>query len=473
MKASVLLRHPLPWILLFAAILRASGAGYLRGSDDLSYARAAADLLEGRYAPERHFHELRIGVIAPTALSFAAFGITPGAGLAWPWAASILSIAALYVLVHARAGAKVAVLAALLLSVCTQHVLSGGELFPDSPLTFWILCAACAFDRGLRATAPARHFAFAAACLYAATATRIEALRLVPAFAVWEAFEGPSATRRRRIAAFAGVYLGLLAADTAFFAALTGTPLVRLNELTAVKSWEASSAAADMGLSPMLKSLASPFGAFGLLVPVAATGAVLCLRARRAGPAVGFAAWMLGSTLILAGLYRLADGRLYTPLSPWVAWLAAEALGRLPGRRAVAAAAGLALAGSILAHARMPLPNARLFAELDRRLEADPRPAWSDVRTAGLFAVYYPHRGMRVADGRPPSPAWLVDNVAARQIDRALYGRETFPVPEEAPAFTLEGDQPGIPGLRELGALARRIKGSGSAAARLRVYRLD
>src|SRR5882672_7966088 len=89
-------RHPLVWILLLGALLRWQASGYVRSSDDLDYALAARSLLEGTYRPGGNFHHLRLGVIVPTALSFALFGCRYWASLLWPVAASLLSIGVLY-----------------------------------------------------------------------------------------------------------------------------------------------------------------------------------------------------------------------------------------------------------------------------------------------------------------------------------------------------------------------------------------
>jgi 4-amino-4-deoxy-L-arabinose transferase-like glycosyltransferase len=135
-------RRPLTWILLLAAVLRVQSSGYLRSSDDLVYAQAAQEVVEGRFDPTTgSFHRLRTALILPVAAVFGAFGTRPGSSIAWLLACSLASIAFIDAWVGRRSTSRRGAVAALFTAVATQHVLSGAELFPDSPLLLWTLLA--------------------------------------------------------------------------------------------------------------------------------------------------------------------------------------------------------------------------------------------------------------------------------------------------------------------------------------------
>ena len=181
------LRHPLLWIVLLAALLRWQAGGALRSSDDLDYAQGARDFIQGRYKPDS-FHQLRLGMILPVGLGFLVFGVHPAVSILWPLAASLGSIALLYLLAAKRSTKSVAVLAALFLAVSTQHVISGAELFPDAPLAFWVLLGLYFYWKEREAEGRTPGYVLAGLCFYAGLATRIETLKLLPIFAAIEAW---------------------------------------------------------------------------------------------------------------------------------------------------------------------------------------------------------------------------------------------------------------------------------------------
>src|SRR5262249_381103 len=175
-RASEVLRraaaHPLPWILILAAVLRWQSAGYFRASDDAEYASAARELLRGSYSPGV-YHQLRLGLIAPTALSFALFGVKHLASVLWPMLSSLLSIVVVRGLVARTSTEAAADWGAVFLAVSTQHALSGAELFPDSPMTFLILATLDVYLRERLGAGRAWGYAAVGVLFYLAAATRI------------------------------------------------------------------------------------------------------------------------------------------------------------------------------------------------------------------------------------------------------------------------------------------------------------
>lgn len=470
-----LARHPLPWILLLATVLRAQAAGYARASDDLDYAAAARDVLEGTYRPGDGFHALRVGLILPTALSFALFGVRYGASVLWPVVSSVLSVAVLYGIVLRLSSRTAAAIAALLLSVSTQHVLSGAELFPDAPLTLWSLLAVWLYARAREGRGGAWRFGLAGLCFYGALATRIEALKILPVVAFLEVLYRRRKGPDRAALGFLGAAALGLAIDTLFLGLRTGHPAARLGELfPALESWDASPAARGPALAPMLKSLVSPFGAFGLLFLLAVPGAAWAVRESRLRAAVAIAGYLLATTLVLAVRFRLADGRFYTLLSPMVAWFAAELLVKISDpRRRWTAVAGAAFAGAVFLHARLPYSTMSAYSELAGRLPRD-TPVHADGRTRGILRVYFDRPDVRDYAASPPTrPCWLVNNELMRSLDRALYGRDGFPDPAGPPVWSVRLAPTGLPGFRELGRGIQRLKGPVGEGPRLELYRLE
>lgn len=468
-----LARHPLPWILLFAALIRWQSTGFMRSSDDLDYAMGALDLLEGRFNPES-FHQLRWGMILPAALSFALFGVRHWAAVLWPMASSLLSIAVLYAVAARRSSRPVAILAALFLSVSTQHALSGAELFPDAPLTLWALLAFFLYLEEREGPRRPLRYALAGVCLYAALATRIETLKLLPAFAaieVWYARRRNTDSRVWWIAAGLGIPLLL---EMAVFGVLRGNPFERVREVTAVREWSASSGSQGMGLWVMVKSLVSPFGAFGILFLPACAGAARAWRDRRLGPVLFLAAYLLGTTLAMAALYRIADGRHYAMISPLVAWLAAELVAAVPRPKLrIAAAAGATLAGTLLFHTRLPSDTMRAYREIHETLAGTKDPVYSDPRTVGALTFYFPgHRVSSYAGATLTAPCWLIDNPGVRAVDRSMYGVDAYPGDTGSLVRTVAVGPRGLPGVMPVVRVLFKWRGVGGIGS-MRVFRIE
>jgi 4-amino-4-deoxy-L-arabinose transferase-like glycosyltransferase len=445
----------------------------MRSSDDLDYAMGARDLIEGRYKPES-FHQLRLGVVLPAAAGLLLFGRNHTATVLWPMAASILSIAVLYAMVLRNSSKTVATIAALLLAVSTQHVLSGAELFPDAAFTLWILLGLHLYGREREEGGRPVFYALAGLCFYAAFATRIEALKFAPAIVAVEAWFIRKRGMDRKAFWLPAGALVPVALECGFFALATGHPFERMREVTAVQDWSQSTGSNNMGLWPMLKSLVSPLGAFGLAFPVACAGVLRLKRERRLGVALFVAAYALGSALLVAGLYRLADGRFYTLVSPFVAWFAAEAIAKIPRERIrIALVAGLALLMTLLVHARLPADTMRAYAELREVVSSRDVPVYSDPRTVAAMKFYHP--GVRAAQYRKgldlEPPCWLVDHERVRWIDRSLYGVDGYPGDQGTLVRSIPLDYRGLPGFMPAVRVLFRWRGVGGIE-QIRVFRI-
>lgn len=443
-------RSRVVWIVCLAAILRWLATGSLRLSDDLVYAQAAADLISGQFEPSRGFFYLRLGLVLPTALAFAAVGVSYGASLIWPMASSLLSVVAAYRLAQQVASERVAVWTALVVAVSTQHVLSGGELFPDSPVALWATLTLMFYIRAVREEGGGARKAYGLSglCFAVGLITRIELIKFVPALILLELLRW----RRKGFArTFLWWFLGagvLLLMDWLALWGLSGDPFIRWMEVQrGVHEWAESPAARVHGLGPMLKSLISPFGAFGVLFLISMGGVVLCVRERRQGALIGVLAIVLGSTLWLAHAYKLSEGRMYTPLAPLVAIFAAEALSRLPHPRWTAA--GVVVLSVLLIHLRLPLRNVEA---LDEAVHRSGRPIVTDARTAPALGLFWKvDAKVAEASSALPRPCWVIRNELALHLDRVLYDREPIPAQGEVVA-RCRLSPGGLPGFREMAA---------------------
>jgi hypothetical protein len=474
-KAAEVLRRgllrPLPWILLLAAVLRWQSSGYFRASDDLDYARAAKELLEGRYRPAG-FHELRIGLIAPTALAYAVFGVRHAASLVWPFLSSLLSIVVLHRWASRTSTPSVAAWAALFLAVSTQHALSGAELFPDAPMTFWILLSLDLYLKEREGAGRPWGYAAAGASLYAALATRIEAVKILPAFVALELyFRFRRGTDRRIFWSLASLG-ALLVLDGVVMARSTGRWNARLDELfPAVESWAADPSAGNMGLGVMLKSLVSPFGAFGILFPVAVVGAV---RAWRPSVPLFIGGYLLISALAAAAIFRIADGRHYALVSPFVAWLAAEALGGLPSFRARLAGAGLAVLGILFLHTRLMPDTDAAYRELASVVRSAPGTLDTDLRTEGAMRQYYlQDRTISASPSSSPGvPCWVANNTLMRSIDRDLHVPDGYVGDRGSLVRVIPISYRGLPLFRNVARALFAWKGVADIAGEIQVFRV-
>jgi hypothetical protein len=268
--------------------------------------------------------------------------------------------------------------------------------------------------------------------LYLAVATRIEAVKLIPLLAGLEILAWRRQGPDRGVLWLPGAFLILLLLDTAVLAGFQGGAGARLRELfPAVDGWEASPAAREMGAWTLVKSFFSPFGAFGVLGPVAGAASML-KRGDDSLPLV-VGGYLLASAFWVAFQYRIADGRHFTLLVPFVAWPAAAAV-EGAGRWARIAGPGLAAACFLCLQTRIPPDTAEACRRLAQAVGTRPGPVETDVRTLGVLRLYHPDVEALPFGKGPATGTWLADHRLMREIDTALYGRASgMPALDTAP----------------------------------------
>lgn len=458
-----LLLHPLPWILLLGLLLRLSASGYIRFSDDADYMGGALALLRDEKGVPVNNHTSRLGMILPTAASLWMFGVSYGAGLVWPMAASLLSIAATWALAR-RVGASTG-LSAVFTAVSTQHVLSGGELFPDSPVALWLILALLGYLRASDPTCrrPVLNYALGGAAFGLGWATRADLLKLAPVIFVLEFLQWRRRGFDRRFLAFPSVMASILAMNWIGLWVLSGDPWVHLRmETRTVAGWVDSPASRFTGAVPMVKSLVSPFGAFGILFLPAAAGVILGYKEGRSRPAVLAFLILLGTTLVLAITHSLGDGRFFTPLAPFVAIMAAQALSQVPSKPRSGTVVGMIVLSIVCAHTRFPSRNVDALGEVAALLRKEGGAAYSDRRTASMLGYYFTVPPIRLLGMDPlERRSLLIRNGPVLDMDSALYGLKPFDFDSMRGRIVLERKvkRGGWPGFREGSGKLLRLKG--------------
>lgn len=130
--------HRRTTLLLLAAILAAHALlwwlrpfAFLDELDSQHYARISAEIVAGRFTPVAHPFYDRIGVTAPTAALYRAFGIGARATTLWPLLCSLLTIAVVFAAAARTFGSRTGLLAGFLLAANPIQVHYAAHLLPD------------------------------------------------------------------------------------------------------------------------------------------------------------------------------------------------------------------------------------------------------------------------------------------------------------------------------------------------------
>ncbi len=336
-------------------------------SDDEVYARLAHDMARGTFELIPEHRGNRLGLIAPTAAAYLAFGVGRWTTVLWPLLHSVAGIIVVAVVARRMAGDRAGVLAALVFATLSQVVNASTFLLPDGPVGVQMFAAAACLwtaraSRGRRAAA----WGAAAAGLIAVGVTiKLTTLWLAPFFAAL--FVADVARRRHRAAWTAFVATGAVTAAVFFaaYAATTGDALYRLHAIAAQHNdthWAfADASTADLvrrlSYAPALMILRKLPG-LALLMALASAVALHALRRPRDSRLLFWAAY---AVVVIGGFWvgttsfaRMAPlpllPRMLAPAAAPLALLAACALtsGRMRGR-ALAPGAIIVGAGAAVA----------------------------------------------------------------------------------------------------------------------------
>jgi len=215
--------------------------GYV-GLDDAEYARFAERLARGTMGTAGYtgpaVFPLRVGIIAPTALLFRAFGVSDWTMVLYPLLLSLAEIVLAWLCARILFGWRAGLVAAALLAVFPWDIDSATKLLPDLPAAVYVAAAVtmliAAEQRQMQRTS--RLFAvglLAGLALGTSWLCKESTAYLAPFCGLWLVISVRE-RRTRAIAMWAGVAagsLGVLLAEMAVYHHLTGDFLFRLHEM--------------------------------------------------------------------------------------------------------------------------------------------------------------------------------------------------------------------------------------------------
>lgn len=221
---------PLWWIILLALLLRVMFFHGISPSDQFTYSRMAADILQGNWEPGYHFEQTtRWGLLFPLALSYKLFGISDFSSALFPLFISLGTVAVGYFLAGFLGGMRAAVMTGIILAIFPLEIIYASQPMADGPLSFWLLLGLYYF---VRADSPSelkhqrKFFLFCGVALGLAYATKFTAVLIAPFFLCLLFI-------RRRIEwkwAWIGVgFLTIFLAEYCFFYYAVGDGLYRYN----------------------------------------------------------------------------------------------------------------------------------------------------------------------------------------------------------------------------------------------------
>jgi len=118
------------------------------GSDEVTYTEQALATLRGNWPRGNYIGSIRYGVNLPVAAFLGLLGVNQAGAAAWAFVTSVGEIAVVYFAARYLAGARVALLSALVLAFLPLHVNLAGRLMADSPLALFITLTFVLFKVG-------------------------------------------------------------------------------------------------------------------------------------------------------------------------------------------------------------------------------------------------------------------------------------------------------------------------------------
>ena len=216
-----------------ALLLRIINVQGFLGGDDATYIQDARLLAQGRFIPGSNQWDVRIGIVAPTALALRLFGLHQWSVVLYPLCLSLLSLPLIYFLGKAFCCRQVGLLAALLLACFPQDIFYATSVYPDLPGAFWGALADLLVYRSRAAAPPVRRMGLAVGC----------GLALAVSYLTWEAYVAfvpiclltlwgdRARDTSRRSCVILAVPACAVAIESLVYWRLTGSPVFRLAAL--------------------------------------------------------------------------------------------------------------------------------------------------------------------------------------------------------------------------------------------------
>lgn len=282
-------------IIGLGAAVRAWAMGGLEfglGSDDAGYVAVAQNLAGGALPDgEAQWFGARAAFLWPVALVFRVFGADDYTAVAWPFACSLLSIAAAFLVARQLVGRRPALVAAGLVAFAPVEVLWATRLRPDAVMPAFVALAVWAALRARRSGRPQAWLLAAGALTGLAWSARETALVMIPVVAVaaWPVLRG---AWRRTWAYVAG--LAAVPAALVVVFAVDGRPLWPLTTTAGAGSFRSPAAGWDATtayLAQMVTAVGDPRSPLFLMLPLVLVAASVAM-VRRNRHALLPAAWL-------------------------------------------------------------------------------------------------------------------------------------------------------------------------------------
>jgi 4-amino-4-deoxy-L-arabinose transferase-like glycosyltransferase len=216
-----------------ALLLRLINVQGFLGGDDATYIQDARLFAQGHFIPGSNQWDVRIGIIAPTALALRLFGLHEWSIVLYPLGLSLLSLPLIYFLGKAFCCRQVGLLAALLLACFPQDIFYATSVYPDLSGAFWGALAVLLVYLSRAAAPPVRRMGLAVGC----------GLALAVGYLTWEAYVAfvpiclltlwgdRACDTLRKAGVILAVPVCAVAIESLVYWRLTGSPVFRLAAL--------------------------------------------------------------------------------------------------------------------------------------------------------------------------------------------------------------------------------------------------
>lgn len=210
-------------ILALALLLRLAFFVGVRSVEPVLTAWQARQVVTGSYAPSKVLPESvngsRLGIVLPTAASIAIFGVNDRAVMLFPLLCGLATIAVVLALGRGIVGDRAALTAAGLLAVLPVEVLWSTQLYTDLPMSLCWAVAALLFLRGTTRCAVGAGLAVGLSWMM-----REPGILFLGVLAL--------AGRRRMLAIASAAALSIVAIESVWYFASTGSPGYRIEIAT-------------------------------------------------------------------------------------------------------------------------------------------------------------------------------------------------------------------------------------------------
>jgi 4-amino-4-deoxy-L-arabinose transferase-like glycosyltransferase len=149
---------------IFALALRVANLQGFLNHDDVSYVGDALRLAEGHFVPGQNPWDVRIGIIAPTALILRLFGLHLWSLALYPLMISLASVWLMYAMGKLLFGRQVGLIAALLLACFPEDIYWSTVTYPNLPGAFYGASAVLLALLTIQARSRIRGVALGTAC---------------------------------------------------------------------------------------------------------------------------------------------------------------------------------------------------------------------------------------------------------------------------------------------------------------------